>query len=121
MFIGIVGNRNGWELLDVEHYLRKENITENDIVVTGGAEGVDTYAIWYAKSIGADVIIYHPRLSFIGRPLGTSRVTSRTASSNKRTICRIRWTLSRRWVKLNPAFVMYSLYSTSKSVKKYVG
>ena len=67
MFIGIVGNRNGWELLDVEHYLRKENITENDIVVTGGAEGVDTYAIWYAKSIGADVIIYHPRLS-VGVP-----------------------------------------------------
>jgi hypothetical protein len=63
MLIGVVGNRNGWELLDVKHNLRKEGITEKDIIITGGAEGVDSFSVWYAKSIGADVIIYHPRIS----------------------------------------------------------
>ena len=63
MFIGIVGNRQGWELLDVTKALRREKITEKDIIITGGAEGVDSYSVWFAREIGADVIIYHPRQS----------------------------------------------------------
>lgn len=60
--IGVVGNRKGWELRDVIGYLKRENITKDDVIVTGGAEGVDSFAIWYAKSIGVDVFIYHPRI-----------------------------------------------------------
>ena len=65
MKIGIVGNRNGWELLDVTKNLKRINITENDIIVTGGAVGVDSFAVYYAKQIGADIIIYHPRKSVL--------------------------------------------------------
>ena len=63
MKIGVVGNRNGWELRDITKQLKRLDIKETDTIVTGGAVGVDSFAIWFAKSIGADVIIFHPRMS----------------------------------------------------------
>lgn len=63
MKVGVVGNREGWSLAFVNRKLKQNNLNENDIIITGGAKGVDTHAIWYAYKHGIDVIIKHPRRS----------------------------------------------------------
>lgn len=57
---GIVGNREGWNYLEFKNRLRKHNITHKDVIISGGAKGVDSYAQRYAKEIGCTMIIFYP-------------------------------------------------------------
>lgn len=61
MVYGIVGNRKGWSKDYIFSQLKTFKITPNDIIVSGGAEGVDSYAQEFAKSIGCQMVIYYPR------------------------------------------------------------
>jgi len=63
--IGIIGNRYGWGLMEVLEKLDKLNkewldITRRDIIVSGGAIGVDTFAQIYAKKNGIPFLIIYP-------------------------------------------------------------
>jgi len=60
MKYGVVGNRCGWTSEFVFQTLNKYNISSKDIIISGGADGVDTYAQWYAKQVGAQMIIVYP-------------------------------------------------------------
>lgn len=61
MRIGIVGNREGWSREFVFQTLNKIGLlTNKDIIISGGAEGVDTYAQEYAERIGAQIRIFYP-------------------------------------------------------------
>jgi predicted Rossmann fold nucleotide-binding protein DprA/Smf involved in DNA uptake len=60
MKIGIVGNRQGWTYNEVRDVLRELNVYKTDIIISGGAEGVDTYAQRFAKEIGAKIVIIYP-------------------------------------------------------------
>lgn len=57
---GIVGNRTGFTYEQVKTKLDQHNITPNDVIVSGGAIGVDTYANRYAKERGCTLLIYYP-------------------------------------------------------------
>lgn len=57
---GIVGNREGWTYKEVKQRLQHHNITFNDTIISGGANGVDTYALQFAREIGAKMIIIYP-------------------------------------------------------------
>jgi predicted Rossmann fold nucleotide-binding protein DprA/Smf involved in DNA uptake len=60
MKYGIVGNRKGWSQSKVFDSLDNFSITANDIILSGGAEGVDTLAQEYAKLRGCEMIILYP-------------------------------------------------------------
>ena len=60
MRVAVVGNRVGWTREYVHARLAEEKVTRADILLTGGAEGVDTFAQEYAKLIGAQIRIYYP-------------------------------------------------------------
>ncbi len=57
---GIVGNRFGWTYNRVQEELLGLGITENDIIISGGASGVDTFAQQFAKTKGCTMIIHYP-------------------------------------------------------------
>ena len=63
MNIVIVGNRIGWNYQRVEQVLLQNNVHKSDVIITGGAEGVDTFAIMYAKKAGCKCIIINPDTS----------------------------------------------------------
>jgi predicted Rossmann fold nucleotide-binding protein DprA/Smf involved in DNA uptake len=59
--IAVVGNRQGWGLLDVMEKINQTKIiSKEDMIVSGGAIGVDTYAQVYAKKKGIPIIIIYP-------------------------------------------------------------
>lgn len=58
--IAIVGNREGWKKTEVFEVLDKNNIKKTDLIISGGARGVDSYAQEYAKKIGAPIRIIYP-------------------------------------------------------------
>ncbi len=58
--IGVVGNRHGWFYEEVEKELDKLRITSNDLIMSGGAIGVDSFAQQYAKEKGAMIFIVYP-------------------------------------------------------------
>jgi hypothetical protein len=60
MKIGIVGNRTGWTYDEVKKQLSAFFVSKTDTIISGGAEGVDTFAQMYAKEIGAEIIILYP-------------------------------------------------------------
>jgi predicted Rossmann fold nucleotide-binding protein DprA/Smf involved in DNA uptake len=60
MIIGIVGNRKGWSRLTIYKKLNSLNLSHNDTIVTGGANGVDTFAMDYAKQKGINLMIFYP-------------------------------------------------------------
>lgn len=60
MKIGIVGNRIGWGKLTIYKILDDLNLSNTDIIVTGGADGVDTYAMDYAKQNGIGLRVFYP-------------------------------------------------------------
>jgi len=60
MRIAIVGNRKGWTYKEVCAKLKEYNVYKSDIIISGGADGVDTYAQQYAKEIGAKIEIFYP-------------------------------------------------------------
>lgn len=60
MYIGVVGNREGWTY----EYVRKQLLQyreKMDYIVSGGAEGVDTYAQDFAKELGIPILILYPK------------------------------------------------------------
>ena len=63
MKYGVVGNRFGWDYNRVQEELLELGITENDVIISGGATGVDTFAQQFAKTIGCDMMIFYPRYS----------------------------------------------------------
>ena len=63
MIIGIVGNRKGWSRLTIYKELDGLNLSSSDIIVTGGAEGVDTYAMDYAKEKGIPLMVFYPDIT----------------------------------------------------------
>lgn len=48
MNIAIIGSREGFTQQQIINQLDLINITSNDLIITGGARGVDTYAEIYA-------------------------------------------------------------------------
>ena len=57
---GIVGNRSGFTYEQVQAKLQKHNIKSCDVIVTGGATGVDTHVQRYAQEIGCMFVIFYP-------------------------------------------------------------
>lgn len=66
MNMGVVGNREGFTYDEVKEVLDRY-LPLIDTIVTGGAKGVDTHAMRYAKENGLCLIVYYPDLS-IGSP-----------------------------------------------------
>jgi predicted Rossmann fold nucleotide-binding protein DprA/Smf involved in DNA uptake len=64
MKVGVVGNRDGWEFWDVERILLKE-LKPEDEIVSGGAEGVDEFAYFFAKNHNHKITIFEP---IFGKP-----------------------------------------------------
>lgn len=62
MKIGVVGNREGFTYNDVKNVLDKY-LPLIDTIVTGGAKGVDTHAMRYAKENGLRLIVCYPDFS----------------------------------------------------------
>jgi len=60
MKIGVVGNQRGWSYEYVRDTLR-ELVTDEDILISGGAMGVDSYAEQFAKENGNTIIIHFPK------------------------------------------------------------
>lgn len=60
MKIAVVGNRDGWTKEEVFQALHDNNVTREDIIISGGAIGVDTYAQEYAKANGIQMRILYP-------------------------------------------------------------
>lgn len=60
MNIGIIGNRTGWTYEFVRKKLKELNVYKSDVIISGGADGIDTFAQRYAKEIGAQIIIIYP-------------------------------------------------------------
>lgn len=63
MKYGIVGNRIGWTYSEVKLFLDTLNIRESDVIISGGAQGVDSYAEQYAKEKSIEFSVYYPVLS----------------------------------------------------------
>ena len=57
---GIVGNRKGWSFSFVKAQLEQLNINSNDIIISGGAQGVDTFAQEYARQKGVELWVLYP-------------------------------------------------------------
>lgn len=60
MKYAIVGNRVGWHFTSIVRALDRFKITSADTIISGGADGVDTFAQEYAKFIGCKMIIHYP-------------------------------------------------------------
>ena len=73
MIIGVVGNRVGWTYEFVSKKLEELGVEQSDIIVSGGAMGVDTFAQQYAMEIGAEIQIIYPRWKLYGRSAGFIR------------------------------------------------
>ena len=60
MKIVVIVNRTGWSNDFVRKTLKQHNDINTDNIISGGADGVDTFAQRYAKEIGAKMVIYYP-------------------------------------------------------------
>ena len=61
MKIAIVGNRKGWSYNQVSDILNQERVYRNaSMLISGGANGVDSFVQTYAKSFGLPILIYYP-------------------------------------------------------------
>lgn len=59
MKVAVVGNREGWEYTEIRNVLNK-SLTHDDEIISGGAEGVDSYAQRFAKFRGLKITIIYP-------------------------------------------------------------
>jgi predicted Rossmann fold nucleotide-binding protein DprA/Smf involved in DNA uptake len=60
MKIAVVGNREGWKYEDIEKILLKDGVFTTDVIISGGAKGVDTFAQEFAEKYGNKIIIIYP-------------------------------------------------------------
>lgn len=60
MKIGIVGNQFGWTYRRIKEVLKEQNVYKSDIIISGGAIGVDSFAQHYAKEFGCQIRIVYP-------------------------------------------------------------
>lgn len=92
MIIGIVGNRKGWSRLTIYKKLDSLNLSHTDTIVTGGAEGVDTYAMDYAKEKGVGLMVFYPDISkpiperFFKRNKQIVLYSNKVIAFNKKTV-----------------------------------
>ena len=68
MRIAIVGSRNYTDADGVVEYVN--SLPDDTIVITGGADGVDSIAEGAARKRGLEVIIYRPDWDTFGRAAG---------------------------------------------------
>ena len=61
MIFGVVGNRIGWNSKFIFSKLDELILKRSDIIISGGCEGVDSFAQDYAKEKGLEIIIVYPR------------------------------------------------------------
>ena len=59
--MGVVGNREGFTYMEVKNVLDRYLLM--DTIVTGGAYGVDSHAMRYAKENGLCLIVFYPDYS----------------------------------------------------------
>lgn len=57
---GVVGNRDGWDFEFVLARLDELIKNEGDVVISGGAVGVDSYAHHFARAEGLTMVIHYP-------------------------------------------------------------
>jgi len=74
MRVAIVGSRAYPDLYEVVRYVNEE-LGEGDVVVSGGARGVDKTAESAAKARGLEVMIFVPNWKMFGRKAGFMRNT----------------------------------------------
>lgn len=63
MKVAVVGNRTGWAKDYVCNKLEELLDIEKDEIISGGAEGVDTFAQEFAKLKGMKITILYPDLN----------------------------------------------------------
>lgn len=64
MKIAVIGNRKSWTYEDIEKVLLDTGTFKlSDVIISGGAEGVDTFAQEFARKHGNKIIIIHPDLT----------------------------------------------------------
>lgn len=56
----VVGNREGFTYEYIKSTLDDLRICKTDIIISGGAEGVDSFAEKYAKEKGCEIRIFNP-------------------------------------------------------------
>ena len=59
--VGVVGNQHGWTYSNVKEVLEALEIDHEATIISGGADGVDTFAQIYAKEKGCTIIIHYPK------------------------------------------------------------
>lgn len=59
--VGVVGNRKGWTYEFVKKKLEELDVDHDALIISGGADGIDTYAQMYAKEKGCSILIHYPK------------------------------------------------------------
>lgn len=72
MKIAIVGSRDYQHLERVHQYIR-DCLVHEDVIISGGAKGVDTYAAEYGRYVLLDVVVFYPEWSKYGKAAGMIR------------------------------------------------
>lgn len=72
MKIAIVGSR-GFKTLKAVDAFVKEHVSDGDIIVTGGALGVDSAAMAAVKKYGRSVLVHYPDWNTYGKKAGYLR------------------------------------------------
>lgn len=89
---GVVGNRYGFTYDQVKRRLDKLYITPMDLLVSGGAKGVDTHVQTYAKEIGGSLLTFYPDPKtdspkrFFDRNIKVARKIDELIAFNKKAI-----------------------------------
>lgn len=60
MKLAVVGNRVGYTKQEVYKEIDNYALIGTDFIITGGASGVDTFAMEYAKEHGIGLIVLYP-------------------------------------------------------------
>ena len=71
--VAVVGSREFKNYKQLERTLDALNLTEDDMLVSGGATGADTMAYRYAKEHGLDILVCLPNWNRHGKGAGFIR------------------------------------------------
>lgn len=72
MKVAIVGSRGFKALHEVKAFVR-DRLAHADVIVTGGAYGVDTAAMEAAKQYGRSMLVHYPDWTHFGKKAGYLR------------------------------------------------